>query len=197
MKSAEILQIVWVGKYESEGRGTVCSETEKRKNVIHLRHKLVRLGRSAAGRSGSHEFFELVSARHQRGINPDLEQELRRLGIDPGDSIISTAIPECLLHHSTTINIRELPQDCRKAGLVPPRGQEEAGKELPTFCKIVRFGPSGPKNRCLFSSRCDLQGVEIRIAGIHAGECMVKKLTFAVCLAICFDRYSTCLCPES
>ncbi len=46
-----------------------------------------------------------------------------------GDSIIATAILDRLLHHSTTINIRGESyrlKDRRKAGLVPPRGQEGA-----------------------------------------------------------------------
>ena len=160
MKSAEILQIVWVGRYESRVEELFRSKLKNGKTSFTCAIKLVRLGLSAAGRSGSHDFLPVGerSAR-TREHHPDLEQELPRLGIDPGDSIISTTIPECLLHHSTTINIRELPEG-------PPQGwagatarTERGGKELPTFCKIVRFGPSGPKNRCLFSSRCDLQGV--------------------------------------
>jgi len=49
----------------------------------------------------------LVSARYEtREHHPDLQQKLRGVGIDLGDSIIATAILDRLLHHSTTINIR-------------------------------------------------------------------------------------------
>ena len=135
MKSAEILQIVWVGRYESRVEELFRSKLKKTSFTCAI--KLVRLGLSAAGRSGSHDFLPVGerSAR-TREHHPDLEQELPRLGIDPGDSIISTTIPECLLHHSTTINIRELPKDRRKAGLVPPRGQEEVEKNCQHSAKL-------------------------------------------------------------
>ncbi len=70
---------------------------------------------------GTTIFFQLVSARYERGsIILTSNKSYGDWGSIFGDSIIATAILDRLLHHSTTINIR------RKAGLVPPRGQEGA-----------------------------------------------------------------------
>ncbi len=37
---------------------------------------------------------------------PDVKQRLRRLGEMFGDNVLATAIPDRLLHHSTTLNIK-------------------------------------------------------------------------------------------
>ena len=61
--------------------------------------------------------------------HPDFEQELRRLGFDFRRPDHCDPILDRLLHHSMTINIRGESyrlKDRRKAGLVPPRGQDAA-----------------------------------------------------------------------
>src|SRR5260370_9000134 len=79
---------------------------------------------------GATIFFQLVSARYERGsIILTSNKSYGDWGSIFGDPIIATAILDRLLHHSTTINIRGESyrlKDRRKAGLVPPRGQEGA-----------------------------------------------------------------------
>jgi hypothetical protein len=79
---------------------------------------------------GATIFFQLVSARYECGsIILTSNTSYGDWGSIFGDSIIATAILDRLLHHSTTINIRGESyrlKDRRKAGLVPPRGQEGA-----------------------------------------------------------------------
>src|SRR5437762_882741 len=79
---------------------------------------------------GATIFFQLVSARYERGsIILTSNKSYGDWGSIFGDSIIATAILDRLLHHSTTINIRGESyrlKDRRKAGLLPPRGQEGA-----------------------------------------------------------------------
>src|SRR5881227_1066293 len=79
---------------------------------------------------GATIFFQLVSARYERGsIILTANKSYGEWGSIFGDSIIATAILDRLLHHSTTINIRGESyrlKDRRKAGLVPPRGQQGA-----------------------------------------------------------------------
>src|ERR1700757_661189 len=79
---------------------------------------------------GTTIFFQLVSARYERGsIILTSNKSYADWGSIFGDSIIATAILDRLLHHSTTINIRgesyRLKDRC-KAGLVPAREQEGA-----------------------------------------------------------------------
>jgi len=77
---------------------------------------------------GTTIFFQLVSARYERGsIILTSNKSYADWGSIFGDSIIATAVLDRLLHHSTTINIRGESyrlKDRRKAGLVPPRAQE-------------------------------------------------------------------------
>jgi DNA replication protein DnaC len=76
---------------------------------------------------GATIFFQLVSARYERGSI--ILTSNKSYGDWGSISIIATAILDRLLHHSTTINIRGESyrlKDRRKAGLVPPRGQEGA-----------------------------------------------------------------------
>src|SRR5579863_4039242 len=79
---------------------------------------------------GATIFFQLVSARYERGsIILTSNKSYGDWGSIFGDPIIATAILDRLLHHSTTINIRGESyrlKDRRKAGLVPPRRQEGA-----------------------------------------------------------------------
>src|SRR5215470_5653508 len=78
---------------------------------------------------GATIFFQLVSARYERGsIILTSNKSYGDWGSIFGDPIIATAILDRLLHHSTTINIRGESyrlKDRRKAGLFP-RSEEEA-----------------------------------------------------------------------
>jgi IstB-like ATP binding protein len=111
---------------------------------------------------GATIFFQLVSARYERGsIILTSNKSYGDWGSIFGDSIIATAILDRLLHHSTTINIRGESyrlKDRRKAGLVPPRGQEgaeAAARSLasdsvtPKRAKRRRWAPLRPRPRRL------------------------------------------------
>src|ERR1043166_7212190 len=77
---------------------------------------------------GATIFFQLVSARYERGsIILTSNKSYGDWGGIFGDPIIATAILDRLLHHSTTINIRGESyrlKDRRRAGLLPGREQE-------------------------------------------------------------------------
>lgn len=72
---------------------------------------------------GATIFFQLVSARYERGsIILTSNKSYTEWGSIFGDPIIATAILDRLLHHSTTINIRGESyrlKDRRRAGLLP------------------------------------------------------------------------------
>ena len=72
---------------------------------------------------GATIFFQLVSARYERGsIILTSNNSYGEWGSIFGDPIIATAILDRLLHHSTTVNIRGESyrlKERRKAGLVP------------------------------------------------------------------------------
>jgi DNA replication protein DnaC len=79
---------------------------------------------------GATIFFQLVSARYERGsIILTSNKSYGEWGTVFGDPIIATAILDRLLHHSTTVNIRG--ESCRlkerrKAGLIPlPESQQQ------------------------------------------------------------------------
>ncbi len=78
---------------------------------------------------GATIFFQLVSARYERGsIIVTSNKSYSEWGGIFGDSIIATAILDRLLHHSTTINIRGESyrlKERRRAGLIG--GREQAG----------------------------------------------------------------------
>jgi DNA replication protein DnaC len=77
---------------------------------------------------GATIFFQLVSARYERGsIILTSNKSYGDWGGIFGDPIIATAILDRLLHHSTTINIRGESyrlKDRRRAGLLSSREQE-------------------------------------------------------------------------
>ena len=79
---------------------------------------------------GATIFFQLVSARYERGsIILTSNKSYGEWGSIFGDPIIATAILDRLLHHSTTINIRGESyrlKERRKAGLIPLPEQQEA-----------------------------------------------------------------------
>ena len=79
---------------------------------------------------GATIFFQLVSARYERGsIILTSNKSYGDWGRVFGDPIIATAILDRLLHHSTTINIRGESyrlKDRRRAGLISGRDQDQA-----------------------------------------------------------------------
>jgi DNA replication protein DnaC len=83
---------------------------------------------------GATIFFQLVSARYERGsIILTSNKSYGDWGSVFGDPIIATAILDRLLHHSTTINIRGESyrlKDRRKAGLFP-RPEEDGNRPAP------------------------------------------------------------------
>jgi len=82
---------------------------------------------------GATIFFQLVSARYERGsIILTSNKSYGDWGSIFGDPIIATAILDRLLHHSTTINIRGESyrlKERRRAGLLP--GRERDGEAAP------------------------------------------------------------------
>src|ERR1700748_3893580 len=72
---------------------------------------------------GATIFFQLVSARYERGsIILTSNKSYGEWGSIFGDPIIATAILDRLLHHSVTVNIRGESyrlKERRKAGLIP------------------------------------------------------------------------------
>jgi DNA replication protein DnaC len=94
---------------------------------------------------GATIFFQLVSARYERGsIIITSNKSYSDWGSIFGDPIIATAILDRLLHHSTTINIRGESyrlKDRRKAGLFPP-AEEDSGRSAPFLSPdILQNGP--------------------------------------------------------
>jgi DNA replication protein DnaC len=79
---------------------------------------------------GATIFFQLVSARYERGsIILTSNKSYGEWGSIFGDPIIATAILDRLLHHSTTVNIRGESyrlKERRKAGLIPLPEQQHA-----------------------------------------------------------------------
>jgi len=77
---------------------------------------------------GATIFFQLVSARYERGsIILTSNKSHGEWGSIFGDPIIATAILDRLLHHSTTINIRGESyrlKERRKTGLIPLQDQQ-------------------------------------------------------------------------
>jgi DNA replication protein DnaC len=84
---------------------------------------------------GATIFFQLVSARYERGsIILTSNKSYGDWGSIFGDTIIATAILDRLLHHSTTINIRGESyrlKDRRRAGLLPRPDEQQPGTDGP------------------------------------------------------------------
>lgn len=82
---------------------------------------------------GATIFFQLVSARYERGsIILTSNKSYGDWGSIFGDPIIATAILDRLLHHSTTVNIRGESyrlKDRRRAGLLTRPDEQQAGGE--------------------------------------------------------------------
>lgn len=83
---------------------------------------------------GATIFFQLVSARYERGsIILTSNKSYGDWGSIFGDPIIATAILDRLLHHSTTVNIRGESyrlKDRRRAGLLPRPDDHPPGTPL-------------------------------------------------------------------
>ena len=96
---------------------------------------------------GATIFFQLVSARYERGsIIVTSNKSYGEWDSIFGDPIIATAILDRLLHHSTTINIRGESyrlKDRRRAGLLPLR--ERDGASAPDFS--TGSASASPKTR--------------------------------------------------
>ena len=93
---------------------------------------------------GATIFFQLVSARYERGsIILTSNKSYGEWGSIFGDPIIATAILDRLLHHSTTINIRGESyrlKDRRKAGLFPQAQEDGRAAPFPSQ-DILQNGP--------------------------------------------------------
>jgi hypothetical protein len=93
---------------------------------------------------GATIFFQLVSARYERGsIILTSNKSYGDWGSIFGDPIIATAILDRLLHHSTTINIRGESyrlKDRRKAGLFPRAEEETRPAPFPSS-EVSQNGP--------------------------------------------------------
>lgn len=101
---------------------------------------------------GATIFFQLVSARYERGsIILTSNKSYGDWGSIFGDPIIATAILDRLLHHSTTINIRGESyrlKDRRRAGLLPRPDDQQAGSEA-AAAAAVALNARGRRSRSL------------------------------------------------
>jgi len=101
---------------------------------------------------GATIFFQLVSARYERGsIILTSNKSYGDWGSIFGDPIIATAILDRLLHHSTTINIRGESyrlKDRRRAGLLPRPEDQQASSE-PATAVAVALNTRGRRSRSL------------------------------------------------
>lgn len=102
---------------------------------------------------GATIFFQLVSARYERGsIVLTSNKSYTDWGAVFGDPIIATAILDRLLHHSVTINIRGESyrlKERRKAGLLPGNG----APVLPTAGLSGAAASAPPRTRRLAAAR--------------------------------------------
>jgi DNA replication protein DnaC len=101
---------------------------------------------------GATIFFQLVSARYERGsIILTSNKSYGDWDSIFGDQIIATAILDRLLHHSTTINIRGESyrlKDRRRAGLLPRTEDKQASSE-PATAVAVALNNRGKRTRPL------------------------------------------------
>ena len=101
---------------------------------------------------GATIFFQLVSARYERGsIILTSNKSYGDWGSIFGDPIIATAILDRLLHHSTTINIRGESyrlKDRRRAGLLP-RAEDQQPPPLPPVSAAGAPNSRGKRNASL------------------------------------------------
>jgi hypothetical protein len=120
---------------------------------------------------GATIFFQLVSARYERGsIILTSNKSYGDWGSIFGDPIIATAILDRLLHHSTTINIRGESyrlKDRRKAGSREKRTAEELPPSPHRIsCRTVLAG-KGPLRRAKTARPCLLRAVPQNLADMR------------------------------
>jgi len=100
---------------------------------------------------GATIFFQLVSARYERGsIILTSNKSYGDWGSIFGDPIIATAILDRLLHHSTTVNIRGESyrlKERRRAGLLPRTDQQGQETALPTPPMSAAGATAGGRKR--------------------------------------------------
>jgi len=100
---------------------------------------------------GATIFFQLVSARYERGsIILTSNKSYGDWGSVFGDPIIATAILDRLLHHSTTINIRGESyrlKDRRRAGLLPRPDDQQPPLVEPATIPAAASGSRGKRSR--------------------------------------------------
>lgn len=117
------------------GRATRENRLDRRLRVYLAPKVLVidEMGYLPLDALGATIFFQLVSARYERGsILLTSNKSYGEWGHVFGDSIIATAILDRLLHHSTTVNIRGESyrlKERRKAGLFNPAQDESRSRE--------------------------------------------------------------------
>jgi DNA replication protein DnaC len=101
---------------------------------------------------GATIFFQLVSARYERGsIILTSNKSYGDWGSIFGDPIIATAILDRLLHHSTTINIRGESyrlKDRRRAGLLSRPEEQQQGTDA-AVSAAVAISSRGKRTRSL------------------------------------------------
>ncbi len=125
------------------GRAARENRLERRMRIYLAPRVLVidEMGYLPLDELGATIFFQLVSARYERGsIVLTSNKSYSEWGSVFGDPIIATAILDRLLHHSTTVNIRGESyrlKDRRRAGLV--------GREGATTASISEDPASAPR----------------------------------------------------
>ncbi len=118
---------------------------------------------------GATIFFQLVSARYERGsIILTSNKSYGDWGSIFGDPIIATAILDRLLHHSTTINIRG--ESYRLKDRLFPRAEEDSGRTAPfpspISCRTV-LARKGPLRRAKAACPCVLRAVPQDLADMR------------------------------
>jgi len=136
--------------------GRACREGRlDRRMRVYLAPKVLiidEMGYLPLDELGATIFFQLVSARYERGsIILTSNKSYGDWGSIFGDAIIATAILDRLLHHSTTINIRGESyrlKDRRRAGLLPRPEEQQPGAE-PALSAAVAVNARSKRARSL------------------------------------------------
>jgi DNA replication protein DnaC len=125
-----------------------------RRMRVYLAPKLLvidEMGYLPLDEMGATIFFQLVSARYERGsIIVTSNKSYSEWDSIFGDSIIATAILDRLLHHSTTINIRGESyrlKERRRAGLISGREQEDGAGQALSAVSLSLAPASAPPRR--------------------------------------------------
>src|ERR1051325_10677427 len=118
----------------SRSSAAVCGSLRIPKSSINVELNIIdEMGYLPLDDLGATIFFQLVSARYERGsIILTSNKSYGDWGSIFGDPIIATAILDRLLHHSTTVNIRGESyrlKDRRRAGLLSRPEEQQAGTE--------------------------------------------------------------------